>query len=152
MADKENLEPRIPSKRRRLSLSRKKVTNDSRFAVPVNPDELKAAAQGVVPENTRRRNNWAEKNLKEWAASRSTLMPNEPVPNLLECRDPSEFNKWLCRYVLETRQENGKPYPPKSLYNLLCGIQRITRDDSIDFNKNYVRFQLTISQNDGFCL
>ena len=81
------------------------------------------AAKGVVPDNTKQCNYWAEKNFSDWAKSRHEKVPQKPIPdNLLSCNDVALVNKWLCRYVLKTRQELGKPYPPKKFYLLLCGL------------------------------
>lgn len=34
---------------------------------------------------------------------------------------------WLSRFLVETRQKNGNKYPAKTLYQLLCGINRYIR-------------------------
>ena len=34
------------------------------------------------------------------------------------------MNFWLPRFVLEIRKKNGEPYPPNSLYQIVCGLQR----------------------------
>ena len=33
-----------------------------------------------------------------------------------------ELNTWLAVYVAETRNKEGKRYPPKTIYSLLTGI------------------------------
>ena len=43
---------------------------------------------------------------------------------LLPTCSPELLNKWLCVYVTETRNQAGDPYPPRSIYALLCGILR----------------------------
>ena len=122
-----------PEKRRRLSLSLKK--NKGRFGAPVDEEQVMEASKGVVPENTKRRNQWALRNFSQWMENRNRLAPNDVIPqDILHCQDPTLLNKWLCRYVLETRQENGNPYPPKSLYGLLCGIHSITMENKVPFN------------------
>lgn len=142
--DKENeypVELPPPTKRKRLSLS---LRSKDRFKKPALDEELSEAAKGVVPDNTKRRNAWAIRNFVQWAKNRSEETPSDPVPeDILECNDPVVMSKWLCCYVLETRQENGQCYPPKSLYGLLCGIQRVTRDNKVPFNfldKKDIRF------------
>ena len=150
--EKENTPELEPQRKRpRLSLSLK---TNRRFGKPVEREDLSEAAKGVVPDNTKRRNSWAAKNLMEWAKSRSEDVPSDPVPDILACQDPAVVNKWLCRYVLETRQANGQPYPPKSIYGLLCGIQRINRDNKVPFNfleKTDVRFQELHKTLDSVC-
>ena len=47
---------------------------------------------------------------------------SEPVPgDLLHYSDPVTVSKWLCKFILETRQESGKPYPPKS-FCIVCQV------------------------------
>ena len=50
--------------------------------------------------------------------------PYKTVP--LNPHDASEHELGFCllRFVIEVRNTKGKPYPPTSLFNLLCGIQR----------------------------
>ena len=38
------------------------------------------------------------------------------------------MNFWLSRFVLEVRKKNGEPYPPNTLYQLICGLQRQLRE------------------------
>ena len=42
--------------------------------------------------------------------------------NLLECPKLSELNYWLSQFVVEACQENGDPYPARTLSNLLAGL------------------------------
>ena len=39
--------------------------------------------------------------------------------DVLEKPDPFSSNKWLSRYVAETRREDGTSYPPKTIQGLL---------------------------------
>ena len=97
-----------------------------RFVV-VSDTDVEKAAKGVVPDNTLRSNAWARRNVEEWAQIRSVANPSDAVPeDLLSLNDPDLVCKWLCKFVLETYQESGKHYPPKSLYSILCGLQRIS--------------------------
>lgn len=50
------------------------------------------------------------------------------------CNDPETVCRWLQNFVLETRQESGEPYPPKSLYAILGGIFRVSRSRGVAFN------------------
>ena len=36
----------------------------------------------------------------------------------------SVLNFWLARFVAEVRRSDGKPYPPKSIHQLICGVLR----------------------------
>ena len=35
---------------------------------------------------------------------------------------------------METRQDNGKPYPPRSIYLLPCGLYRVCKGNGVPFN------------------
>ena len=103
MNGKENLEDYPPTEKKirpLLSLRKKKTSplqecsvNVSRFADPVSQEEMEIAAQGVVPDNTKSNNEWAANNFAKWAKAKTQKSPEEPVP-----------------------------YPPKSIYALLCGL------------------------------
>jgi hypothetical protein len=162
-AEKENHEPSIEQSigycepcttRPRLSFSLS-ARKQSRFVPAVSDEEVVTASKGVVPKNTKRNNTWAINNFTEWKRHRNLQNPDDPVPeDLLECHDPATVNKWLCRYVLETRQENGSNYPPKSIYSLLCGIQRVTRENNVPFSfldKNDLRFKDLHRTLDSIC-
>ena len=78
-------------------------------------------------------NSWAESTFNGWVAFRSDT--DDPVPSdLLSSNDPEEINKWLCKFVLEVRQQSGQPYPPKSLHSILCGLLRLYREKGGSFN------------------
>ena len=67
-----------PEKRRRLSLSLKK--NKGRFGAPVDKEQVMEASKGVVPENTKRRNQWALRNFSQWMENRNRHAPNDVIP------------------------------------------------------------------------
>ena len=87
--------------------------------------------------------------------SRSVTVPDDPVPiALLRCMDPELVSKWLCKYIMETRQDSGSPYPPKILYSLLCGLLRISRANCVAFNfldRSDIRFQEFHKTLDSVC-
>ena len=35
----------------------------------------------------------------------------------------SDHSYWMCKFVLEVRKKDGKEYPPKSLYALVCCLK-----------------------------
>ena len=60
-----------------------------------------------------------------------------------------ELGFWLARFVNEVRNAKGDYYPPKSLHNLLCGVQRLfhsrsdgTYKDVHIFDKANIHFAL----------
>ena len=75
---------------KRLCLSLKKKPN--RFAT-VSNEEVKAAANGVVPENTKCSNDWAVRNLGAWISDHNKRSGDGVPINLLECNDPAVLCK-----------------------------------------------------------
>ena len=74
---------------------------------------------------------WALTNFLAWQKSRNERFKGDEakqVPStLLESTDPSVLSKWLALYCAETRKQDGKEYPPKTIYALLTGILRHKR-------------------------
>ena len=65
--------------------------------------------------------------------------------NLLEQCTAEKVNFWLCHFVVEARRSDGKPYPSATLYQLLAGLLRYARSNSVDFpnflDKTDLRFR-----------
>ena len=38
------------------------------------------------------------------------------------------MDRWLCKFILEIRRQDGKEYPPNTLYSIACGILRHVRN------------------------
>ena len=47
--------------------------------------------------------------------------------DILERPNASVLNFWLARFIAEVRRSDGKPYPPKSIHQLICGVLRHMR-------------------------
>ena len=135
------------SEDRDLRAAGKNITNKShitagaqqpernRFASPVTENQLKKAADGVVPENTRCNTQWAERNFTSWEIQRNQQVPEDPVPlDLLRSHDAELVCKPLCKYVLETRNSSGHHYPPATIRALLSVINQIFRENKAVFS------------------
>ncbi len=48
-------------------------------------------------------------------------------PHLLLCRD-HELDYWLTRFILEVTRKDGQPYPPSTLYGLVCSVMQYVRE------------------------
>ena len=35
-----------------------------------------------------------------------------------------DMNFWVCRFVVEARKRDGSNYPPNTIYQLCCGLNR----------------------------
>jgi hypothetical protein len=132
----ENEEKSVPAKRLKLSLSKEKP----RFAAPLPEESMTEISKGKKCVNTERSTGWAIRVFKQWIEQRNELFPADPCPeDFLELRHSEDVNrlqKWLCRFVVEARKQDGQSYPPSSLQNLLSGILRYMRNvhgDTPDF-------------------
>ena len=68
-------------------------------------------------------------------------------PHLLLCSN-SELDYWLSKFVLEARRLDGQPYPPRTMYGIVCSIMRYVRElrPQINFFKDadFAGFQKTM--------
>ena len=83
---------------------------------------------------------WAIGVFKQWIEQRNQSSPDDACPEdfleLSHSEDVHRLQKWLCRFVVEARKQDGEPYPPTSLQMLLSGILRYMRNlhgDTPDF-------------------
>ena len=127
MADKcENAEKEnIPPKKRHLSLS---LNKDRRFGNALE-ENLQSMATFTMPKNSAHSSKWPTTNLHGWFADYNQQNPEQKCPGevLLPSCSKELLNKLLCVYVVETRSKDSNPYPPKTVYALLCGILREMR-------------------------
>ena len=100
----------------------------TRFGNFVTDEELAELSKGFVLKNTSNSTTCALRNFKAWEKARKCRSLGERVPpNLLQTSDKAILDRWLSRYVVETRNKNGAYYPPATLYQLLIGILRYMR-------------------------
>ena len=92
-----------------------------------------------VPLNTRRANKWHVTVWNDWAQWRKSKISlgedNNSIPDISNsCPNEEELGYWLSRFVIETARRDGKPYPPDTLWNICCGIQRHLRQFNAELN------------------
>ena len=75
-----------------------------------------------VPKNTTIMTTWAHSVWGTWCKARNI---QKPVAKM----SLEEMDEYLSHFVFETRQQDGNPYPPKTLYQLMCGLQRFLREN-----------------------
>ena len=94
-------------------------------------EELVTACKEVVQKNTQSNNRWALNNFEAWRAAYNNLHPDSPfTADILMTSDTAALDKCLSRYVVETRKEDGSPFPAKTIKLLLSGLQRHMRTTS----------------------
>ena len=89
----------------------------------VDEEEMSTICKGYVPPNTAKSTRWSVGVFDAWKTSRNSDAGEARCPDdLLERADPTELSFWLARFVAEVRRSDGKPYPPKSVHQLLSGL------------------------------
>ena len=103
--------------------------SQQRFAAPKSDTEVQAAKDNAVPKSTAKTTSWAVNVWREWRSHRMQACGSSLAcpPHLLLCRD-HELDYWLTRFILEVRRKDQQPYPPQTLYSLVCGIMRYVRE------------------------
>ena len=127
-----------PVKKGKLSLAKgkKKVLSPSeRFNTTVTTNEIEQQSKGFVPKNTARSTDWAYRTFKEWLEHRNKLPNIDKIypHDILEREYEADI---LCgclqRFVSEARRSDGSSYPPRTLYQILCGLLRYSKSSQID--------------------
>lgn len=135
-------------KRKKLSLSKgKKVLSpSSRFNTTVTEKQVNVLSKGCVPKNTARSTIWAVRVFKEWIDQRNKhskeLYPSDILEKPYDC---DLVCNCLQRFVSEARRADGTEYPPKTLYQMLCGMLRHSKECQPDppnfLDRKDVRFK-----------
>lgn len=126
----ENVNPNAaPTPKKRLSLSLKKRRTSERRFGETSEEELHSMSSYMMPKNSATSSRWALKNLSEWREEYNRRHSDKSCPEevLLPTCSKELLNEWLCVYITETRNKNGEPYPPRTVYSLLSGILREMR-------------------------
>lgn len=109
------------------------ATAVSRFKPPTSDVEMETISKGFVPPNTRKNTSWALNVFFDWKMERNTTDKSNLCPeDLLENPETELLNFWLSRFVTEVRNKKGEHYPPKSIHQILAGLQRCMLDKTPD--------------------
>ena len=95
-------------------------------------DEIVRRAE-AVPKNTKATTTWGMRIWNEWSSSRTVTDGSGVVPVTTPLTEisPTDLAYWMGKFVLEVRKRDGKPYPPKSLYALVCCFKRFFEDNGM---------------------
>ena len=101
------------------------------FKLPTRDEEIAVLSKGVIPPNTEKNTKWAMRVFSEWRYQRNSELCKEDTCSSHLCPDdllddpvPEKLNYWLCRFVSEVRHQDGNPYPPRAINQILAGLQR----------------------------
>ena len=96
--------------------------NARRFREPMNSEAVCAEITGRVQKNTTQTTSWAHNVWLAWCKARK-------IEKLVAKMSLKELDEHLTHFVFETRRQDGNPYPPKTLYQLVRGLQRFLREN-----------------------
>ena len=125
MASKENELGPPSSKKKRLSLSLSKKTKDGDGRFPLLPlEQIESAKKAVVPKNTEKSTKWALRAFTDWLTQRNEQSEDKCPEDLLLSDNQEEICHWLRICMNEIRKEDGGFYTPRSISQLVSGLQR----------------------------
>ena len=99
----------------------------------IEDSKVQQLSRSFTPKKTETNTKWAFTNFQEWKAWRNTTHPDDPVTANFVDASVDELDKWLARYVAETRNKKGEFYTPSTLRQLLCGLFRHMKNAKPDF-------------------
>jgi len=75
------------------------------------------------------------------------MEPGYPIPDDIGLMTDEMINYWGQRFVMEIRRQDGTDYPPNTILQLVCGLQRYLRNECC---RPYVNFMLAGNQFNDF--
>ena len=97
--------------------------NEQRFGNPATDQDVAYAIEKRIPEKTKQTTLWVFSVWNSWCQARHISQSLHEMPLQV-------IDKYLSRFILEARRQDGIPYPPKTLYQLVCGLQRYLRENN----------------------
>ena len=94
-------------------------------------EEESKLLQGSIPKSTAYKTKWAIKIFREWQINRKVKVPVLDAGDLSKVQslstdlanmDANALNYWLSKFVQEVANSEGKVYPARTLYGIICGI------------------------------
>jgi len=109
-------------------------TSFERFGVPVSNEEIKNLVDSQENANTKKNSKWSYGVFEAWRRHRNDISGVDCFPKLAEMTS-NQLNSVLGKFVVECRKQDGTPYPPRSLYLIICGLLRHLRNEKV-YDKN----------------
>lgn len=109
----------------------------ARFRNARSCEEEETFLERATPASTRYATRWAVKLFDEWVTAReikevktdevdleNDVHPIQPLTTLMEDMNATSLAFWLSKFVGEVASLHGKRYPARTLYCLVCGLNR----------------------------
>ena len=123
----------------------------SRFKAIILEKEMAILSKGFTPGNTQRNTGWAMRFFQEWKAERSKGDAEKCPKDFLNNPDIQNLNYWLSQIVAEIRKQDGQPYPPRTIHQILAGLQRYMLEKQPNAPKFLDRTQTAFRELHGTC-
>ena len=125
---------------------------EGRFRFPKTIEEEELCLERAVPNSTRYKNKCGAVGIfEDGQRVRSVKFPVvevggvfkeygldkvQPLTRPITGMDTLTLNYWLSKFVQEVAKCSKDPYPPKTLYQIVCSIRRffVEKDPAIEFN------------------
>ena len=121
------------------------------FASAKTIEEEELCVERAVAKSTRYKNKWAVGIFEDWQRVRSVKFPIvevggvfkeyeldkvQPLTRPITEMDALTLNYWLSKFIQEVAKCSRDPYPPKTLYQIVCCIRRlmVEKNPAIEFN------------------
>ena len=124
---------------------------EGRFCFAKTIEEEELCIQRAVPKSTRYKSKWAVGIFEDWQWVQSVKFPIvevggvlkeyeldkvQPLTQPITEMDALTLNYWLSKFVQGVAKCSKDPYPPKTVYQIVCGIRRfmVEKNPAIEFN------------------
>ena len=100
--------------------------------------------------NTEKSTVWALRVFHEWksAQNKSVAVEGKGDDDLLDNPNVVLLNFWIPQFIAEVRNKKGEPYPPKTIHQILAGMQH----RMLDSNPSALKFlEASFKPIDGIC-
>ena len=112
---------------------------ENRFNFSFSDDDFEELTKGHCPHNTNSSTKWSLSNFSEWIDARCKEESGFSLTaDILLTDNKEKLCECLCKYVVETRKEDGTHYPPRTIQILLMGLQRHIRSAKVGFAINFM--------------
>ena len=119
---------------RRLSLLLKGPLSE-RFQAVAGEEISCQLKKPYVPDNTQRSTDWPVRTFEQWRDFYNSKQNESECPHdILMTEDKEALCHWLCIFVMEVRKKSGDPYTPRSLVQLMSGLNRKISSDGSGAN------------------
>ena len=114
-------------------LEKKVLSPSSRFNETVTEDMIERSFKGIISKGTAKATSWAVRTFSDWITQRNKRNSEVFPSDLFDKPYPIDtMSSFLQRFVSEARRVDGIPYSPETLYQILCGLLRHSREHHSD--------------------